>query len=146
MANLQGWILVFHILGIVFWIGSLLIVTRLMAVHAGASSPEVRETLSNFEGKLFNGAAHPGGLITILSGLLMFSINPEYYGHAVWMQIKLSLVLVMIILDVIAFVSYRRLRVVGTSLTRGRFMALHGIASLVFIGILIMVLVRPFGG
>ena len=146
MVNLQGWILVVHILGIVLWVGSLLVATQIMAAHAVAQSQEVRETLSKLEAKLFNGAAHPGGLLTILTGLAMFSINPEFYGHAIWMQIKLALVVVMVILDVMAFAGYRRLRSGEEHWTRGRFMALHGLTSLVFIGILIMVLVRPFGG
>lgn len=146
MANFQGWILVFHILGIVLWVGSLLVATQVMAAHTAAPSQEVRETLNRLERKLFNGGAHPGALIVILSGILLFSTNPEYYGHARWMQIKLAFVVVMIIIDVMAYSAHRRLRAGGVNLTRGRFMALHGLASLVFIGILIMVLVRPFGG
>jgi protoporphyrinogen IX oxidase len=146
MANLLGWMLVFHVLGFVFWMGSLLVVTQLMGVHTRSASAEVRETLGRFEGKLFNGIAHPGAIIVILSGILMFSINPEYYGRATWMRVKLSLVALMVVLDVIAYASHRKLRAGGSKLTRGRCMTLHGMISIAFIGILIMVLVRPFGG
>ncbi len=145
MVNYQGWILVFHILGIVLWVGSLLVVTQIMAAHAGATSSEVREALSRIEGKLFGGGVHLGGVVTIVSGILMFSIYPVYYGRAPWMHVKLALVAVFLVLDILAFLTHRKLRA-GGNLTRGRCMALHGIAALVFVGILIMVLVRPFGG
>lgn len=145
MVNEQGWILVFHILGIVLWVGSLLVVTQLMAAHAQTGSAEVREILGKIEGKVFGGGVHLGAIITIISGFLIFSINPEYYGRATWMHIKLGLVLVFIVLDVLAYLAHRKLRA-GGNLSRGRCMALHGIAALVFAGILIMVLVRPFGG
>jgi protoporphyrinogen IX oxidase len=145
MVNYQGWILVFHVLGIVLWVGSLLVVTQLMAAHADAVSPDVRETLAKIEGKIFGGGVHLGAIVTIISGILMFSINPEYYGRATWMHIKLALVLVFIVLDALAYTAYRKLRA-GGNLSRGRCMALHGTAALVFAGILIMVLVRPFGG
>ena len=35
-----AWTLVFHIVGLVFWLGSLLVVTQILAIHTEEASPE----------------------------------------------------------------------------------------------------------
>lgn len=144
MGILIAWTLVFHILGIVFWLGSLLVVTHLLAYDAESESAEVHEILGRLEGKLFKGIAHPGAIITIVSGAILISTNPHYYLHAVWLHIKLFLVVILIVLDVITYIRARAFQAGRITLRRKECMALHGGIALVFIGILIMVLIRPF--
>jgi protoporphyrinogen IX oxidase len=144
MGTLLAWTLVFHILGIVFWLGSLLVVTHLLAYDAESESVEVHEVLNRLEGKLFKGIAHPGAIITILSGAILISTNPQYYMHAAWLHVKLFLVIILIALDVITFIRAKAFHAGKITLQRKECMMLHGGIALVFIGILIMVLVRPF--
>ncbi len=144
MGTLLAWTLVFHILGIVFWLGSLLVVTHLLAYDAESESVEVHEVLNRLEGKLFKGIAHPGAIITIISGAILISTNPQYYMHAAWLHVKLFLVIILIALDVITFIRAKAFHAGKITLQRKECMMLHGGIALVFIGILIMVLVRPF--
>jgi len=144
MNSLIAWTLVFHILGIVFWMGGLLVVTHVLAFDAESTSAEVHEGLDRLERKLFNGVVHPGGLIAVISGLILISTNMYYYLHAVWFHIKLFMVLIVIVLDAITVIRARAFHAGKIQLKRKECMALHGGIALAFTVILIMVLVRPF--
>ncbi len=144
MSTLIAWTLVFHILGIVFWLGSLLVVTHVLACDAESPSPEVHETLGGLERRLFKGIAHPGAIITIISGIILISTNTHYYVHAAWLHIKLFMVAVIIVLDIVTFIRMKAFHAGRIKLQRKECMELHGGIALAFIVILIMVLVRPF--
>ena len=144
MGTLLAWTLVFHILGIVFWLGSLLVVTHVMATDADADSEEVHEALNRLEGKLFKGIAHPGAIITVISGAILISTNPQYYVHAAWLHAKLFLVIILIVLDVITYIRAKAFHAGKITLQRKECMILHGGIALLFIGVLILVLIRPF--
>ncbi|MEJ2008815.1 MAG: CopD family protein [Acidobacteriota bacterium] len=144
MNTLIAWTLVFHILGIVFWMGGLLVVTHILAYDSEAASTEVSEALDRLERKLFNGVIHPGGLIAIISGLVLISTNMYYYLHAVWFHVKLFMVVVVIVLDAVTVIRARAFHAGKIQLKRKECMALHGAIALAFTVILIMVLVRPF--
>ncbi len=145
MNTLWGWSLVFHILGIVLWMGGLLVSTHLLAALASAKSDEARQTLGRLLGKVFNGVAHPGAIITILAGTMLFSANAQYYVQETWMQIKLALVAVLVGLDVATYLMFRAVRAGRRQLGRGKLMALHSVTALVFFAVLIMIIIRPFG-
>lgn len=144
MIDVLDWALVFHVLGVVFWLGGLLILTHVLAVDAEATSDETHQVLGRLEANLFKGIVHPGAAIVILSGLVMIMTNPHYYLNATWLRLKLVMVAVLIILDLI---TYRRMQAFKTGrvkIQRKQCMALHGGIALVFIVILILVLIRPF--
>lgn len=144
MSTLIEWALVFHILGIVFWMGSLLVVTHVLAYDAESPSVEVHQVLGRLERKLFKGIAHPGAIITIISGIILISSNPHYYLHAVWLHVKLFLVVILIVLDIITYIRAKAFHAGKIKLQRRECMGLHGGIALVFIVILIMVLIKPF--
>ena len=144
MSNVLNWALVFHILGIVFWLGGLLIVTHLLAADAEAASEETHQVLGRLEANLFKGIAHPGAAIVIISGLVMIMTNPHYYLEASWMRVKLVLVAGLIVLDFITFRRMKAFKAGAIKLQRNQCMALHGGIALVFIAILILVLIQPF--
>lgn len=144
MSTVLMWTLVFHILGIVFWLGSLLVVTHVLASDADSESDEVHEILGRLEAKLFNGIAHPGAIIAIISGAILIYGNPGYYLHAAWLHAKLLLVAIIIVLDAVTYIRAKAFHAGRITLRRRECMMLHGGIALIFIGILIMVLVKPF--
>ena len=144
MSTLIAWTLVFHILGIVFWMGGLVVVTHVLAFDAESPSAEVQEALDRLERKLFNGVIHPGGLITIISGLILISTNTHYYLHAAWLHVKLLMVLFLIVLDAVTVIRARAFHAGKIQLKRKECMMLHSGIALLFTVILIMVLIRPF--
>lgn len=138
-----AWTLVFHILGLVFWLGSLLVVTRVLAVHAEAKSEETRSALARLEMKLLKGLAHPGAALMVITGALLVAQDP-YYLRTVWLRLKLSMVVLLILLDLVVYFRTKALQAGKIVLRRAECMALHGAIALVFVVILILVLTKPF--
>jgi len=134
------WTVLFHVIGLVFWIGGLLVATALLGQHAEEDSSEGQAALARAEMKILNGMANPGAIITVITGILLVSGRTFYYVHSLWFQAKATLVLCLIVLHVITYVRARRFVDGQLLLTRKSWMILHGAISLVFFGILICVL------
>jgi putative membrane protein len=139
-----AWTLVFHIMGLVFWVGSLLVVTHILAVHTDETSPEIRATLGRLETRLFKGLTHPGAALMVITGTLLVAQDPEYLREH-WLHAKLLLVLVLIVLDLRLYLRTVAFQAGKIELTRGECMTMHGAIALVFSCILILVLLKPFG-
>jgi len=139
-----AWILVFHLTGLVFWLGSLLVVTHVLAIHSEEPSTEVRATLGRLEMKLLKGLAHPGAAVMVISGISMIGENPHYLREH-WLQAKLLLVALLFILDLRVYFRTAAFLAGRAELRRRECMALHGGISLVFFAILILVLLKPLG-
>ena len=139
-----AWILVFHLIGLVFWLGSLLVVTHVLAVHSEEPSPEARAAFGRLEMRLFKGLAHPGAALMVITGAILIGQNPHYLLEH-WLHAKLLLVLVLIVLDLRVYFRAAAFLAGRVELRRRECMALHGAISLVFFGILILVLLKPFG-
>jgi putative membrane protein len=139
-----AWTLVFHIVGLVFWVGSLLVVTQILAIHTEETSPETRATLGRLETKLLKGLAHPGAAIMVITGFILLSLDPNYLREH-WLHAKLLLVVILIALDLRLTFRARAFQEGTTELSRRECMVLHGAISLVFLTILILVLIKPFG-
>ena len=88
-----AWVLVFHLIGLVFWLGSLLVVTHVLAVHSEEPSPQVRAAFGRLEMRLFKGLAHPGAALMVITGAILIGQNPHYLLEH-WLHAKLLLVLV----------------------------------------------------
>lgn len=139
-----AWTLVFHLIGLVFWLGSLLVVTHVLAVHTEEPSLEGRAALGRLEMKLFRGLAHPGAALMVITGIILIAENPRYLLEH-WLHAKLLLVIVLITLDLRLYFRSKAFLAGKIELRRGECMALHGTIALVFFAILILVLLKPFG-
>jgi len=143
MNSPLAWALVFHIVGFVFWVGGLLVVTTALALHTGDISSEAAVPLEHLEVKLIRGMAHPGAAVTVGAGLAVILIQPDFiYQH--WLQAKLFLVAILVALDLIVYARVKAFHKREIKLERRECMILHGAISLVFLGIVILVLIKPF--
>ena len=143
MNSAVAWALVFHILGFVFWMGGLLVATQVLAMHTEETSPEARDSLARLERKLMKGVAHPGAAITVVAGVVVIALQPDYL-HQHWLHAKLSLVAILIALDLIIHFRARAFQAGRLELERRECKILHGAVSLVFLGILVLVMIKPF--
>jgi len=139
-----AWTLVFHLIGLVFWLGSLLVATHVLAIHAEESSPEARAVLERLEMRLLKGLAHPGAALMVITGVLLVAQKPHYL-RALWLHAKLLLVVILIAFDLRVYFRTKAFRAGRIEMRRRECMALHGVIALVFFGILILVLTKPFG-
>ena len=139
-----AWLLVLHLPAMVLWVGSLLVVTLILATHSRQTGAEARRALAEAEGKILKSMAHPGAALAVITGVLLILQNPGYYMSGGWFHIKLLLVLFMIGLDLRIYFRAKALRAGKIQMQRGECIALHSGVALVFLGILVMVLVKPF--
>lgn len=139
-----AWTLVFHVVGMVFWLGSLLVVTQILAIHTEANSPETHRTLGLLESRLLRGLAHPGAAIMVITGLILIVHDPSLLRQH-WLQAKLVLVVILIALDLRLTFRARAFQAGNIELSRRDCMVLHGAISLLFLVILILAMVQPFG-
>jgi putative membrane protein len=141
---MSAWILVFHLIGLVFWLGSLLVVTHVLAVHSEEPSTAARATLGRLEMKLLRGLAHPGAALMVITGTILIGEKPAYLREH-WLHAKLVLVALLFVLDLRVYFRTKAFLAGRVELRRRECMFLHGAVSMVFFGILILVLLKPFG-
>ncbi len=143
MNSPVAWALAFHIIGFVFWMAGMLIVTQVLAVHTQEASPEARQALVNLEVKLLKGLAHPGAALTVIAGIVVVAIQPDYLRQG-WLHAKLFLVAILIGLDGIVYARAKAFHAGRIQLQRRECKVLHGVISVVFLGIVILVMIKPF--
>lgn len=116
----------FHIMGIVMWIGSMLICSRFIAM----SINEQRDNSAWFS-KIFWGWTLPGVLITVFSGIAQLMLNGfGFYFTQGWFHAKLTLVVILLVATFLLgqiILSDRPLK------SAARPMAIHGITGLILI-------------
>ncbi|MGH9518989.1 MAG: hypothetical protein ACRD2D_05040 [Terriglobales bacterium] len=123
-----AWVLVFHMIGMVMWIGGLF----LAMAAAGAGAAELAQRgLRRF--------AHPGAALMIITGALMMVLLP-FVRDAMWLHVKLLLVLLLIVADLLVTARLRK----SAPASRARLGVYHSAIGILFLGILILALVKPF--
>lgn len=145
---MQGWLLGFHVLGLILWMGGLFGLTRHAGMHAELVdlAAEPRKALNVYESKSYLMGSLPGLILTVGTGLWMLFANPALYLKASgpWgstFHIKLLLVAIIIGVDQFFFFRMRKLHNSGEG-KRGQFMMLHGILGLCFIIIVLLMKTR----
>jgi len=139
------WVKAFHIIFMVTWFSSLLYLPRLFVYHAMATDRISIERFKIMERKLYFGIATPGAVFTIFFGLWLLSYDPHGYMHNVWLHIKLSLVILLIIYQI-----YLGKLLFAFKANRNKhehvfYRVLNEIPVLFLIAIVILVVVKPFG-
>lgn len=143
MNSPVAWALVFHVIGIVFWMGGLLTATQALAARTQESSPEAQKALENLERKLMKAVAHPGAAITVLAGITVVWLQSGYL-YQTWLHAKLSLVVILIALDLVLHFRAKAYYAGKLNLSRAECKFMHGAISLVFLGIVVLVMIKPF--
>lgn len=138
-----AWALVFHVTGFVFWMAGLLMATRALTAQAEETTPEGRSALARYEMKLLKGFVHPGAAITVVAGAVILWLQPDYL-HQGWLHAKLFLVLLLLGLDVKVHLRVKAFAAGQAELRPRDGRMLHGIASLLFLLIVILVMIKPF--
>ena len=145
----MSWLLAFHIIGIIVWMGGLVTLARLLGHHASIEDKAARQALVRFEHRSYVMAILPGFLVALGTGLgmLLFQeAGPKFYldPSGPWgatFHAKLTLVVVLIAFDQLVFWKMRRLHRDDEG-SGGFFMAAHGIVGLLFIVVVILVKTR----
>jgi uncharacterized membrane protein SirB2 len=93
--------------------------------------------------KLFKGLVHPGAALMVITGIVLIAEHPHYLREH-WLHAKLLLVALLFIIDLRVYFRTTAFLAGRAELRRRECVAMHGAISLVFFGILILVLLKPF--
>jgi putative membrane protein len=142
LANIIGWLLVFHLFGVVFWVGSLLLITSLLAmVPDEVGLPKERFIM--IASRLFYGGCNIGGAVTLLFGIGLMVEMPDVIRQG-WLHVKLGLVFILLLVHLRL---HRRIVALSdnpSAVSVSEFRAIHGVVSLLLLAILVMALLKPF--
>jgi putative membrane protein len=139
VTAVNNWLLVFHLLGIIFWMGGLLILSRMLGYHA-REELAVQSRLSHVEKRLYWGAVVPGLVIVLVTGIWMLVENMTLMKNPGF-HIKLTLVVVGIGVQFVVQKFIAGLRDEPKKSRGGKYKAVHGVLGLVLIGVLVSIYV-----
>ena len=134
-------VLTLHLFGVVFWLGNLLVLTRLLVLvpdEVGVAKERFIVAVRH----LFIGCSI-GAALAIAFGLLLIAFEPEVMRQG-WMHVKILLVLGLVGVHVWLYRRVTALENEPASATAGEFRMFHGIVSALLLGILVLALLKPF--
>ncbi len=137
----MGWLLVLHLFGVIFWVGSLLLISSLLAMV----SDEVgmaKERFILIASRLFFGGCNIGGTIAIAFGILLMIALPGVI-HERWFDAKLVLVFMLLLVHIRLHRRIVALEENPSAVTRSEFRVIHGLISALLLGILALAVMKP---
>ena len=139
-----NWILAFHVMSFISWMAMLFYLPRLYVYHV--EHQENRgfvEVVKIQEKKLYSFIGVPAFWATLLSGLAMIALNPALFKSGLWLHIKLTAVLLMILYH-FSLGYFRKKLESGKCTKSGKFFRFYNeIPTILMIIIVIMVVVKP---
>jgi putative membrane protein len=145
LAAAYPWIKAAHVIAVIAWMAGLLYLPRLFVYHAGARpGSEKSETFKVMERRLYRAIMHPALAATVVTGALLLATPGAVDWSQGWLHLKLALVAGLIVLHglmgrwLAAFAADRNAR------SARFFRIVNEVPTLVMIGIVLLVVVKPF--
>ncbi len=138
------WIKAFHVIAVIAWMAGMLYLPRLFVYHcevAAGSAESARFKI--MERRLLKVIINPAMIAAWTFGILMIVARPEMFDGAVWLHVKLALVLAMsgvhgwFVGMVRAFAEDRNKR------PQRFFRMVNELPTLIMIPVVILVIVKP---
>lgn len=142
VANWYAWIKAFHLISVIAWMAGLLYLPRLFVYHAAAPvGSELSETLKIMERRLLRAIMNPAmGAAYVFGGLLLF-VQDWTQG---WLHVKLTLVVILTVMHHLYALWRKDFAADRNKRSTAYYRAANEVPTLAMIGIVIMVIVRPF--
>jgi protoporphyrinogen IX oxidase len=141
------WLKAFHVVGIVSWFAALLYLPRLYVYHAQIQCGSIEDAAGNarfkvMERKLFR-IMSVAAVLALGFGVAMLVAAPDYLLMR-WLQLKLALVLLLIGYHGACFALLQEFAADRNARPERWFRFFNEIPALLLIGIVILVVVKPF--
>jgi len=139
-----NWILAFHVMSFISWMAMLFYQPRLFVYHSENGENEGFVKVVQRQEYILNKAiGTPAMIATLISGAIMLYLNPSLL-HNAWMHVKLFFVLLLIAYHFSLEVLRKKLIKNPHYKTGKWFRVYNEVPTLLMIGIVIMVVVKPF--
>jgi putative membrane protein len=137
------WIKAAHVIAVIAWMAGMLYLPRLFVYHVAAKKDsELSETLKVMERKLLRLIINPAMIAAWIFGVWMLIKNPDLLQQG-FMHLKLGLLVLMQITHAM-LARYRKAFAADRNLHTARFFRmLNEIPTVLMIGIIIAIIVRP---
>ena len=142
ISGLINWVIVFHLFGVIIWIGSLLLISSMLALVTEEDGV-ARERMIAVSRRLFHVACNIGAAVTVFFGILLMILDPQVLMRG-WLHVKLVLVAVLLYFHYRLYRRIMRLENDPTSVPAREFKMTHGIISLLLLAILALAVLKPF--
>ena len=138
------WIKALHVIAVMSWMAGMLYLPRLFVYHATATvGSELSETLKTMERRLLRFIINPAMIASFIFGIWMLALDPALL-HQHFMHAKLTLVLLMTASHGM-LARYRKDFAADRNQHSAKFFRiLNEIPTVLMIGIVIMVIVKPW--
>jgi protoporphyrinogen IX oxidase len=142
-AVLYLWLKAFHIVAVIAWMAAMLYLPRLFVYHAAVAvgSPQ-SETFKVMERRLLKAIMNPAMIATWVLGLALAFLGG--WWNSGWLHGKLALVLALSGVHGMLVGQVRRFAEDRNARTQRYFRVLNEVPTLLMIGIVILVVVKPF--
>jgi putative membrane protein len=137
------WVLAFHIIAVICWFAALFYLPRLFVYHAMSADEISIERFKVMQRKLYRGIANPSMIATIIFGLWLVTLVPAYLNE-IWFQLKAGLVLLLVGYHHMCLSHMKRLAEDRNDKTHVYFRVFNEVPVLILVGIVILVVVKPF--
>jgi len=137
------WVLAFHIIAVICWFAALFYLPRLFVYHAMSEDEISIERFKVMQRKLYRGIANPSMIATIIFGLWLVTLVPAYLNE-IWFQLKAGLVWLLIGYHHMCLSHMKRLAEDRNDKTHVYFRVFNEVPVLILVGIVILVVVKPF--
>lgn len=138
------WIKAFHIISLVTWFSGLFYLPRLFVYHAMSEDKVSQERFKIMERKLYYGIMAPGALLTFFfGGWLLYSYGWHVYHAALWLHVKLGLVVLLILYHLYCGYLYRQFRCDRNKHSHVFYRWLNEVPVLFLVSIVILTVVKP---
>jgi len=140
-----SWILAFHVVSVLSWMAMLFYLPRLFVYHREHNDKaEFVEVVQIQEYKLYKYIGAPAMWATVISGSWLLWLNPSILQQGIWFYVKFTLIILLMLYS-FSLDYYRRVLSVDKNAKSGKFFRFYNeVPTLLSIGIVIMVVVRPF--
>ena len=144
MGDFYLWVKAVHVIAIIAWMAGMLYLPRLFVYHAAAAvDTATSETFKVMERRLLRAITTPAMIVSLISGAWLILMVPEHLIEG-WLHAKIALVIAMVAAHGL-LARHRRLFADDQNRQSARyFRILNEVPTVLLIGIIILVIVRPF--
>ncbi len=139
-----SWFKAFHLISMVCWFAALFYLPRLFVYHASVEDDISNQRFKVMERKLYRGIANPAMIATIIFGLALFASSPGYYLDSGWFHAKTTMVILLIGYHHMCLAYLKKFRDDRNNKTHVFYRWFNEAPTLLLIGIILMVTVKPF--
>lgn len=145
MNDPYGWVKVVHILAVISWMAGLFYLPRLFVYHAeNPGKSELTSVFKIMERRLLKAIMRPAAVAALVTGAALIHLGSWDQSMPIWLWLKLLLVVGMVGFHGLLEVHVVRFRENRETKPGRYFRVINEIPTLLLIGIVILVVIKPF--